>query len=219
MPQWYIWFWAVYGCLTVVLIVLKLFKIGSKKRGVTKMLTSLSFVAAGIYGMAVERGELSALLLAGLCFASLGDLLLVFRHIADCFVYGVVSFLVASILFSVYSIVIYGFSPWAILPYVLFLAFNFLAQKYKLYSYGRHKVCLNAYSCTVSFCGCLGLTLFAEGVKALPMFLFGLGCFIYFISDVLLGLYLYKFRNRFVDAINSMLYFPGLLMIAVSLWF
>lgn len=219
IPWWWILYWCVYGALWLTIIVFKICKVGAKRRGVVKMLTSVSFVAASVYGAVRGGNQFSALLCVGLCFASLGDLFLVFRHIADCFVYGVVCFLVASVLISVYSILSYGFAWWAPIPYVAFLVFNFLAQKFKLYSYGRHKVCLNSYVCSVSFCGCLGLTIFCRGTADLTMFLFGLGCFCYFVSDVFLGLFLYKFRSRFVDATNSLFYYPGMLFIGSSGWF
>lgn len=217
MQLWQIVFWAVYGCLTLTLIALKLFKIGTRKRGVVKMLTSFSFVAAGIWG-ATQSGGLSVLLCVGLCFASVGDLLWVFRHIQKCFVAGVVFFGLASCVISVYSVLNYGWIWWSAIAYAAFVVFNVLAQKKKLYSYGRNKVVLNCYTLAVGVCGFLGFSLFCRGTAHLPMFLFGLGCFAYFVSDVLLGLHLYKFRNRVVDALNSLCYFPGMLLIATSLW-
>ena len=54
-------------------------------------------------------------------------------------------------------------------------------------------------------------------VSPLTSLLFGLGCFMYYASDVCLGLYLFKFRNKWVDSVNSLLYFPGMLLVALSL--
>lgn len=218
MPWQYYVFWVFYGCLTLTLMILKLFRIGRRRRGAVKMITSLSFVAAGIYG-ATLRGGLSVLLCVGLIFASLGDFLLIFGGVRKYFVSGVISFGVASAAISVYSVLNYGWVWWSVIPYAAYVVFNIVAQKQKLYSYGSNKVVLNCYSLAVGVCGCLGLSLFCRGTSGLSMFLFGLGCFSYFVSDILLGLYLYKARNRVVDAFNSLFYFPGMFLIAISLWF
>ena len=78
-------------------------------------------------------------------------------------------------------------------------------------------VYLNIYTVLVAVCGSLGLTLIFQCTAQLPTFLFGMGCFMYYVSDIFLGLYLFKFRNRIVDAINSLLYFPGMVLIAFSM--
>lgn len=218
--MWYEWYLACYGVLTAVLISLKLAKVGCVRRGAVKMAASLMFVSAGLIGtLAAQSGSvLSWLLFVGLCFASLGDLMFIFRKKSVCFTVGVICFCCASSIFSVYSLVHYGWAWWSVFPYAAFLTMNVLAQKFKVYSYGSNKLWLNIYTCTVGLCGFLGLSLFCKGIADLGMFFFGLGCFCYFTSDIFFGLYMFKLRNRFVDAVNTMLYFPGLLFIAVSLW-
>lgn len=214
--KWYeILFLAAYGCLTLTLIILKLFKIGSKRRGAVKMITSLSFVAVAIYA-ATLHGGLAILACIALCFASLGDFFLVFRANRKIFILGVMSFFVNSVLLSAYSLANFGLRWWALIMFAVLFVANVLCQKFKVYSYGRNKVYLNLYTVAVNFCGCLGFSLLFQG--ELAALLFGLGCFCYFASDVFLGLYLYKLRSRvIIDAINSLLYFPGMLLVALSL--
>ena len=93
---------------------------------------------------------------------------------------------------------------------------NVLCQKFNVYSYGKNKLYLNLYFIAVSLCGSLGLSLLCQG-SPLSAVVFGLGCFCYFASDMFLGLFLFKFRNRVIDSVNSLLYFPGMLLVAIGL--
>ncbi len=214
--KWYdILYTAVFGCMTLVLILLKVFKVGNRRRGVVKMITSVMFLIVGIYGGIVNKG-LNMLVVFGLLFATLGDLLLVFMDNRRYFIAGVLSFSLASLLISVYSILKYGLHWWFVIPLVLLIVANALCQKFKVYSFGQYVVYLNVYTIMVTLCGSLGLSLLFLDFN-LPIFLFGLGSFMYLASDFVLGLYLFKFRNRLVDSINSVLYFPGMFLIAISI--
>lgn len=208
----------LYALLTLALVTLKALKIGNRRRGVVKMLTSALFVGISVYGCVLQQGQTDIILAAGLFFAALGDLLLVFMDERKCFVAGTMSFAVASTVLSVYGIIRFGFSFWTFLPYAVFMALNIFAQVKKLYVFGSNVVYLNVYTVCVGFCGCLGL-LMACIVGSTQAILFGVGCFMYMCSDVCLGLYLLKFRRVELDIVNSLLYFPGMLLIALSLVF
>lgn len=215
---------SVYAVLTIALIVLKICRIGSRRRGVVKMLTAATFLVLGIFGCINHRGGLSIILCVGLLFAALGDLLLVFMDDnRKMFVAGVFSFSAASTLLSVYALLQYGSNlsgGWYFIAIALFaviMAVNIVCQKFNYYNYGKLVVHLNVYLALVSVCGSLGLSFLCLGTSNLPMFFFGLGCFMYLSSDICLGLYMFKFKNRFVDAVNSALYFPGMLFVALSL--
>ena len=212
----------VYSLLTLALVTLKAFKVGNRRRGVVKMLTSYMFVGIGIYGCVISGGRLHILLTAGLFLASLGDLLLVFMDEHKCFVAGVLSFASASIVLSVYATLCFDWTTlyfgWAVLPFVIVNAANILGQTRKLYSFGKDVVYLNFYTVCVGLCGSLGIAI-ACSVGTLQAVLFGTGCFMYMCSDVCLGLYLLKFRHRALDIVNTLLYFPGMLLVALSLVF
>ena len=208
----------VYSLLTLALVTLKAFKVGNRRRGVVKMLTAYLFVGIGIYGCVVSGGHLHILLAVGLFLASLGDLLLVFMDEHKCFVAGVLSFASASIVLSVYAVLCYGWTFWALLPFAIVNVANILGQTRKMYSFGKDIVYLNFYTVCVGLCGSLGIAI-ACGLGTLQAVLFGVGCFMYMCSDVCLGLYLLKFRHRALDIVNSLLYFPGMLLIALSLVF
>lgn len=209
---------AVFSLLVLALAVLKALKIGNRRRGVVKMLTSALFVGTGIYGCVICQGHLDIVLVVGLAFAFLGDLLLVFMDNHKLFVAGVLSFSAASITLSVYCALAYGFTYWAILPFVLFTVASAACQVAKVYSFGGDVVCLNVYTVCVSICGSLGIAVACVhgGVQAV---LFGVGCFMYMCSDVCLGLYLLRFKRTWLDIVNTLLYFPGLLLVALSLVF
>lgn len=208
----------VYAVLTLALVTLKAFKIGNRRRGAVKMATSALFVAIGVYGCVLNNGHIHIALAIGLFFASLGDLLLVFMDEHKCFVAGVLSFAAASVTLSVYGILFYGWTYWALLPFVIFVVANILAQARKIYSFGRDVIDLNVYTVCVGLCGSIGIAV-ACSVGSVQAVLFGVGCFMYMCSDVCLGLYLLKFRHRALDIVNSLLYFPGMLLVALSLVF
>ena len=213
--------WAIVGVFLIFLlglVTLKYFKVDSRKRGAVKMVCSTLFVVAAILACTKNFSSWSLVLVIGVIFAFLGDLFLVFMDDRRWFLTGVIAFACSSLTLSVYSIANYGFAWWSIIVFVIFIVANVFCQLKGVYDFGRNIVYLNVYMVAVGLCGSLGVTLFVQGVANLPMFLFGLGCFAYFVSDVVLGLYLLKFRLRSLDIINSFLYFPGLMLIACSLF-
>lgn len=208
----------LYSLLVAALVVLKGLKIGNRRRGVVKMITAAMFVGIGIYGCVLTHGHLDIVLAVGLAFASLGDLFLVFMDDHRFFVAGVLSFAAASITLSVYAVLNFGFSLWAIIPFVLLTVANAVCQIKKIYSFGRDAVCLNIYTVCVTICGSIGIAN-ACATADIHAILFGVGCFLYMFSDVCLGLYLLRFRRVWLDILNTLLYFPGMLLIALSLVF
>lgn len=208
----------IYSLLTLALVTMKALNWGDRRRGVTKMLTSVMFVGVGVYGCILNNGHLSIVLVVGLLFASVGDLLLIFMDNHKIFVAGVLSFAAASVTLSIYAILNYGWTFWTILPFVIVVAANIVGQATKAYTFGRDVVDLNVYTVCVGLCGSLGIAI-ACSVGSVQAVLFGLGCFMYMLSDICLGLYLLKFRYRALGIVNSLLYFPGMLLIALSLIF
>lgn len=216
MPVKYIVILVLYCCLMLALILLKAFKIGNRRRGAVKMFASLTFVAVGVLGC-IGGETLNIMLIVGLAFASFGDLFLVFMDKRHWFIAGVLSFSLASLTLSVYSVLRFGWQWWSVLLFVVLVVASVLAQVFNVYNYGSCKIYLNVYTVFLSACASLGFSLLCQGVSHLPMFLFGLGTFLYFLSDVCLGLFMFKFHNRAVDAINSALYFSGMMIVALSL--
>ncbi len=56
----------LYSLLTVTLMILKWFKVGSRGRGAVKMITAALFVAVGIYGCVISGNVYGYVLAIGL---------------------------------------------------------------------------------------------------------------------------------------------------------
>lgn len=206
----------VYALLTATLALLKGLKVDSRGRGAVKMITAAMFVSVGIYGCVTNGEEYGFVLVIGLAFAFLGDLFLVFMNKRALFISGVISFSCASLTFTVYAVLRFGFQWWALAPFALLCFVSILCQVKKVYDFGSCAAYLNVYTVLVTLCDCTGLVLLFKSADV-NVILFGIGCLAYMLSDLCLGLYLYKLRHRWVDIINTLLYFPGLFLIAFSL--
>ena len=182
------------------------------------MAASALFFVIGVYGCVLCGGHIHILLVVGLFFAALGDLLLVFMDNSNCFIAGVLSFAVASSLLSVYAIVYFAWSFWALIPFAVLIFLNTLCQIKNVYSFRSMVVYLNVYTVCVVLCGSLGLVN-AISVGSTQAVLFGVGCLMYMCSDFCLGMYLLKYKKVALDIVNTLLYFPGMLLIALSLVF
>ena len=207
-----------YGLGILTMIVMKALNIGNRRRGVVKMICSALFVAMAISQAVGSTDRYKVFALVGVIFAALGDLFLVFMDKHELFVCGVLSFSVASLCFSIYTSLSFDWHWWFLIVFILFISAIVAGQLTKVIDFGRSLVYLNLYTGFVALCGCLGLTLVFNGATAnVHAFLFGLGSFMYFASDIVLGLFLYKFHSPVMDCVNTALYFPGLMLIALAL--
>ncbi len=206
----------IYAVLLTIMVVQKALRRGPIQRGVVKTLLSACFFGGAIYGYVQNKAPVDIILVIGLAFAMLGDLLLIFMEKRKPFVAGVYSFACASITLTVYSVVKYTFAWWSLFIFALITTAVVIAQRKKVFSFGKNFVHLNIYTLCVALCGSLGISLLFCNL-ATPGILFGVGCFLYFVSDVLLGLYLFSIRKPAVDCANSLTYFPGMLLVALSL--
>lgn len=208
---------SIYALLMIAYIITKALKVGKKRRGIIKMSLVAVFLAIAIYGVVINQSFATTwLCLFGLVFAGIGDFFLIFSDQRQKFHMGVVAFGISNILLIVYSVVRFGFSWWTLVPYLFFVTINIVAQRLNIYTYGSSKSYLNIYFPIVSLSGCIGLLLafFATSVSAM---LLAIGTLSFFISDVFLGLYFYKVKHWVIDGINSLFYFGGIAMIALSL--
>ncbi|MCM1043504.1 MAG: lysoplasmalogenase [Corallococcus sp.] len=209
----------LYGVLLAAYMTLKGF--GVKKllvRGFVKMSLSALFVAMGIYGACVSSwSTLSVLVLVGLVFAGIGDYFLLYKE-SNKFNCGIVSFGIANVFFIVCSVMRYGWN-WISLPILAVLyAATVLGQKVKLFDYGSSVVYLNVYTAFVGYCGSLGITLLFN-IQSTSMLLFALGSVLFMLSDIVLGLYLYKIKKWQMESLNSLLYFSAMMLLALGFVF
>ena len=211
-----IWaFISIYCLLLVIYMVTKVVGRKSAFRAVNKMMLVIVYLAVVIYTIFKKADVYNILVLVALIFAGAGDAFLLCVSNRNKFHAGVVSFGISNFMLIVISLAMYGWQWWSIVIFVVLYCINVLLQYKKVYTYGKSKWFLNIYLIFVGYSGCLGL---ANAIVAttLPAILYGVGAFMFFVSDILLGMYYFKFRKSYVDVLNSLLYFGGIILIAIS---
>ena len=128
---------------------------------------------------------------------------------------GSMVFLIFLALLIVFALYEYGWQWWSLLIFAFLYCLNLYLQYRKVYTYGSSKWFLNIYLIFVGYSGCLGLST-AIVSTATPALMYGLGTFMFFISDILLGMYHFKLRKAYVDVLNSLFYFGGIMLVVLS---
>ncbi len=214
----YILLATTYAALLIAYIIIKKRKIFMPYRGVVKMSMAGLFVLVGVYACFVSAFQWNVVLLTiGLICAAVGDYFLLFlRQSRAYFHRGVVAFGLSNAIIIVYALLTYGWVWWSIIIWAVFNILHIVLQRLKVFEYGKSIVYLNCYVPLVSMTGSLGLS-YIITLYATPWALvFGIGTLSFFVSDMFLGVYEFKLRKWYVDAMNSVTYFGGLLIIAIS---
>lgn len=207
---------------TVALAVLKACGVGSKKRGAVKMVASVSFLMLGICG-SVSSGGISVLLACGLACASVGDAFLISRDDGERLLIALLCFAGASSLLFAFCAVNFAFlwqtAAWIVglCAFLTLATLNVVVQRGKKFNFGKLTLPINAYSVCVCLCGSFGIATACFSSEAASL-LFGLGCALYMVSDAFLAVSVYRSQKRIFDVLNTFTYFPGMLMIALSLF-
>lgn len=155
-------------------------------------------------------------------FAWAGDCLLLSKRT---FAAGVAGFFVANLLLISAEVDLMGkinlglgdFLGAAII-FVIFYGGLAVMQMGGFISFGKRVLPLNVYIATATLSGSLGLMLACNGNNIFYA-LFGIGAGLFMVSDYLMGAYLYKFKIPVFTVANSILYFSGMFMVALSLAF
>ncbi len=207
----------IYGIFMLAYMMIKAFGVGQPYRGLVKVVLSTTFVAVGVYYVAKGGWQTCDLLLCvALVFAWIGDLLLIFKHKANLFHAGCLAFGISNAFLIAHSVLKYHWQWWSLILFAVFMAVVLLCQYKQVFSFGRSKLYLNFYSVMVGYNGLLGLAV-ALATKTLPAMFFGLGSLLFLASDVVLGLFLFKVKKWQMDALNTLLYFSALMLIALSI--
>lgn len=215
----YILLAVTYAMLIVAYIIIKKQKIYMPYRGIVKMSMSSLFVLTGLYACFLANWQWQAIVLTiALVFAAIGDYFLLFmKNSRNQFHIGVVAFGISNAVIIVYGILTYGWVWWSLPLWAAFNILHIIMQKLKVFEYGKSVVFLNCYVPFVSMTGCLGFTYIVTMCNVTAALVFGIGSLLFFVSDIFLGIYEFKLHKWYVDACNSVTYFGGLLIIAVSL--
>ncbi|MCQ2795042.1 MAG: lysoplasmalogenase [Bacilli bacterium] len=189
-----------------------------KLRAPNKITLALMFFIFGAYFICTQWGQIHYLALAALFLAMMGDIFLLFS-----FQRGGDFFLAGNICFTIYEIMILQLRRisisqfwWVLLVVSLLVSlFAFLFYKFQdIFKLGVLRLPMLMYLTTIILNGTFGIAL----VAYVPNFLlFGIGTFLFMLSDFDIVLHKFVFpKSKFIHRLNSALYFTGLLLIVLN---
>jgi len=155
--------------------------------------------------------------MAGVIFAFLGDIFLIWS-----FTTGGILFMISNIIFFIYELVLLpvlnlSFADiwwFIIILAALYLPLIVLVNKKWIHLNGK-TIPLLFYIFTVSLHGSLGIVLLSlSGLTKIT--LLGLGLALFMVSDYFIILNKFKYNNNIMQWCNSLTYFVGLLLVALS---
>lgn len=205
----------IYALLLISYMTCKALGRRTAFRGVNKVLLVLVYLALTVYAVLLNTDRYAVVVLVALVFTAGGDIFLLWGGNRKMFHCGVVSFGIGNALLIVFALYEYGWQWWSLLIFAFLYCLNLYLQYRKVYTYGSSKWFLNIYLIFVGYSGCLGLSN-AIVSTATPALMYGLGTFMFFISDILLGMYHFKLRKAYVDVLNSLFYFGGIMLVVLS---
>lgn len=190
-------------------------------RVIVKMTLAAIYLALAVVNAFYGKGQtfFKVAVIIACAFAFAGDLLLLFKKT---FMLGVSCFFLANLTLlsseaGFISNLALAFGDFALAAVVFLVFFGGLAamQLTGLISFGKRTVPLNIYIAVSSLSGSLGLALAFKGFGLMSSLL-GLGAALFMVSDYIYGAYVYKFKSRVVSAANSVFYFSGMFLVALS---
>ena len=190
-----------------------------KRRSVNKIILASMFLLMSIilYSKNYAFFSYHLVLLLAVIFAFLGDIYLLYS-----FTKGGIIFLFSNILFFIYECLLIGLNQISVLNVIWFIALFFLLfgtffvlTKKKIFNFKNKNKAILTYVGSVTFQGTLALALAIYYLNT-KMILFGIGLFLFMISDYFLMIYKFKFHKNWILRNNSACYFIGLLLVALS---
>lgn len=194
--------------------------------GIFKTITSLLFVSIAISGYIEYGGNFNyfVLILIGLVFSLFGDVFLIFKNenstsMSKAFIYGLLSFSLAHVFFSIGFISISSFNFSTIIYTVLmaFIALIILKSIKKIDFKGAFGY-VAFYSVVISFMFTQSLNLyFNSDVNSFYILWVTVGALLFVLSDLILAFnYFYEGCHKIVGVFNLLVYFSAQLLIALS---
>ena len=190
-----------------------------------KLVCSLCFLTVGlISAVSGVRGPVAAydgLILAGLVLSLVGDMLLAWSMERRTFLLGLVSFLIAHVLYSTAFTLANGFSAWDVLLLAVVIGACIAAYRVLALDLRGMKLPVLAYLMVISFMLTKALSsLYLGGISGTARWLVIVGAILFFISDGVLALVQFQHHPARVDrAINLITYYTGQILLALSLLF
>lgn len=187
------------------------------------ILASMYLVYAIVMFFIIDLDVYHYIMLMGLFFTYLGDILLVFD-----FKKGGLSFLLSNLIFTTLYIVLLNdysisffryfwiFIIWAIIIVIGLILINRYPNVIKL---EKMKYPMIVYLSSITLHGLLGLVTLTF-INVTPIIVMGIGSILFMISDYILTIDRFIIKNnKWIIRSNSLTYFIGLLLIVLSLGF
>lgn len=190
-----------------------------------KLVCSLCFLTIGmisaVFGSNGPVRAYDRLMLAGLVMSLVGDMLLAWSMARRTFLMGLVSFLIANVLYSTAFTLANGLSAWDVLLMAALVGGSFAAYRMLALDLRSMKIPVLAYLLVISFMLTKALSsLYLGGISGTAGWLVVVGAILFFISDGVLALVQFQHQPAKADrAINLVTYYTGQILLALSLYF
>lgn len=195
-------------------------------RGIFKTLTSLLFVSIAVSGYIESNNNFTyfIFIFIGLVFSLLGDIFLIFEKGKDSsmsksFVYGLLSFSIAHVFFSIAFIYLSYFSVYSIIfTLLLSVIALFSLKSIKAFDFKGAFRYVAFYSIVISFMFIQSLTLYCYNSSTNPYILWvTIGALLFVLSDLILSFdYFHKNCPKFMAVLNLLVYYMAQLLLALS---
>jgi len=197
---------------------------------IIKSIASLMFVLGAIYALTFTSATENMIIVFGLIFAMLGDILLDLRCMREeekkiYFNAGVGAFSASSVLYIIATILLWNMMSnflllalGSLLIAILIAVIIQLLEKPLKFDFTGNRIQIIVYSIFVSLAAVLGLgvSIFANG-----FFVFSIGLLLILISDLVLSMMYFggKENSKILCALNHILYYSGELLVMAYLFF
>jgi uncharacterized membrane protein YhhN len=219
----------VLGAVTLTLFCIIRDENSSAKALLLKTLTSVFFILAGLFGLSAGALSSGVLVIAGLLFGLIGDVLLDLKFIekpnADLYTYGGMgSFLVGHVFYIAALLIVFGLGVGGTLisaAIALALAAVVVITTIKVmkYDYGKFLAPAAVYSVLLIFFTVLSVYALIEkgGTAAI---LFTIGSIMFLVSDVILSMtYFGGKKGKIYLITNHATYYAAQFIIALAVYF
>lgn len=174
-----------------------------------KPLTTILILSIALINFKSAPKKFALLISIGFVFCMLGDIFLLEQ---SGFLYGLVSFLIAHVLFSVGFISIDGFkkNPYVSIVLIVFILLIYWYLKDNL---GTMKIPVLAYMLVISFMVWQGVSLYLWKSQKVYYFI-ALSVVLFLVSDTILAIDVFKFSFKEAPIYNLATYWASLLILA-----
>lgn len=213
--------------LSLIILLNFTYKPHKNFRGIFKTITSILFVTIAISGYLEKSNNFIyfIFILLGLLFSLFGDIFLIFKnedknHISKYFIYGLLSFSLAHVFFSIGFIYLSNFSfDTIIFTFLLAFVVLFILKSIKKLDFKDSFYYVAFYSVVISFMFIQSLNLYFSNNFYNPYVIWiTIGALLFVLSDLILSFdYFYKDCSKFIAVLNLLIYYIAQLLIALSI--